>query len=532
LMKKPAKRILVALSIILSIVLWPDSGWGREPSPEEILIPVSSATGTEQVLEKSIDPAEYVLGTGDELSIDVWGQTGIHHTLTVTPEGDLLIPGVGRIQVGEKCLAEAKELIKQALSGSYRDTQVTITLLKLKKIKASVVGAVETPGVYPVYANTRVSEIIAEAGGFLDEASRRNIRVTHPDGSTDLVDVFRFERIGERSANPYVLGGDVIVVPLRDDRMNTVGVYGAVKSGGEFEYASHDSLMDLIRLAYGLTMDVDLLRAELVRFNPDNLTTKTVSVDLQELIVTRNPEHNLPLLPDDRLFIRTIPKFHKKDQVTVQGEVYYPGTYYIDEDKTLLSEVIAKAGGFTPSASLAEAEMIRSYNVVDPEFERLKKIPVADMTQSEYDYFRLRSREKTGRVACDFVKLFSEGLAAYDVILKNGDQINVPPRSMVINVSGSVVNPGLVPYEPEKDYRYYVDRAGGFSWKARRNKILVIKGPTGERSRPSKRRKIDPGDTILVPEKPERDYWKFFKDTMLVLGNVATVYLVVDQATK
>lgn len=120
----------------------------------------------------------------------------------------------------------------------------------------------------------------------------------------------------------------------------------------------------------------------------------------------------------------------------------------------------------------------------------------------------------------------------YDVTLKSGDVINIPPKSMVVNVSGSVINPGLIPYEPQKGFKYYVDRAGGFSWKARKSKVLIIKGQTGERTKPSKRRKIDPGDTILVPEKPDRDYWKFFKDTMLVLGNIATIYLVIQQATE
>jgi protein involved in polysaccharide export with SLBB domain len=415
---------------------------------------------------------------------------------------------------------------------SYRNAQVTITLLKLKKVKVIVAGAAETTGVYPVYSNTRISEVIAEAGGFLEEASRRNIKVTHPDGSIGTVDVFRFERIGDRRKNPYVQGGDVIFVPLRDDKVNTVGVYGAVKLEGEFEYSPQDSLLDLIQLAYGLTMDVDFLNAELVRFNSDDQTTKVRPVNLKELVERSELAENIQILPDDRLYIRTIPKFHKKDQVVVLGEVYYPGAYHIEEDVTRLSEIITKAGGFTPYASLAEAEMVRFYNVVDPEFERLKKIPVADMTASEYDYYRLRSREKEGRVACDFEKLFGQGLEPYDVTLKNGDLINIPPKSMVVNISGSVINPGLVPYEPDRDYKYYIDRAGGFSWKAQKSGILIVKGQTGERAKPSKRRKIDPGDTILVPEKPERDYWKFFKDTMLVLGNIATIYLVIDQATK
>ena len=154
------------------------------------------------------------------------------------------------------------------------------------------------------------------------------------------------------------------------------------------------------------------------------------------------------------------------------------------------------------------------------------------MTTSEYNYYKLRSREKPGRVACDFEKLFEGKLNNYDLTLKNGDIINIPPKSMVVNVSGSVINPGLVPYTPDENYKYYIDHAGGYSWKANKNNVVIIKGQTGERMKPSPGRKIDPGDTILIPEKPERDYWKFFKDTMLVLGNVATVYLVIQQATK
>ncbi len=529
---RPAGIFPLLFSTFFLLVLWCGLAGGQEETPQVVIVPVPAAGEQVQVLETSIDPAEYLLGTGDELSIDIWGQTDTHHRLIVTPEGNLLIPGVGRIQVSGVSLAEAKAIVKRAVLGSYRNAKVTVTLLNLRRIKAIVSGAVKSPGVYSVFANTRVSEVIAEADGFLENASRRNITITHQDGNTASADVFKFERIGDRSRNPYVLGGDVIFVPEREDTINAVGIYGAVKSEGEFEYAPHDSLLDLIRLAYGLTADVDLLRAELVRFNPDDLTTTTIPVDLKNLVEGNDTEENYPLKPDDRLFVRTIPGFHKKDQVTVQGEVYYPGVYNITEDETRLSEVIARAGGFTPHASLAEAEMVRSYNVVDPEFDRLKKIPVADMTESEYDYFRLRSREKEGRVACDFEKLFLQELTAHDVTLKDGDLIDIPPKSMVINVSGSVINPGLVPYEPNRDYKYYIDRAGGFSWKARKGKVLIIKGQTGERAKPSRGRKIDPGDTILVPEKPERDYWKFFKDTMLVLGNIATIYLVIDQATR
>lgn len=532
-MRKEYRKIFVIFSLVLlNSAFTLNLVHGEDVTTEEILIPTSSIMEPVQVLEKSIDPAEYVLGAGDQLSIDIWGEINIHHALTVTPEGNLLIPRVGRVQVGGEYLAKAKDIIQKAILQSYKNVPVTITLLNLRKVKVMVAGAVKAPGIYAVYANTRVSEVINRARGFLDNSSLRNIVVTHPDGNTTVVDVFRFGRIGDRSRNPYVLGGDVIFVPARERNINIVGIYGAVKSGGEFEYSSQDSLLDLINLAHGLTLDVDLLQGELIRFNPDNLTTTNIPIDLKALLAGNDPKKNLPLLPDDRVFIRTVPKFHKKDQVSVQGEVYYPGVYPIKEDETKLSEIVAKAGGFTPNASLAEADMVRSYNVVDPEFERLKNVLVADMTESEYEYFKLRSREKQGRVACDFEKLFLERRSEYDITLKSGDVINIPPKSMVINVSGSVINPGLVPYESGKDYRYYIERAGGFSWKARKSKVMIIKGQTGERMKPSGRRKIDPGDTILIPEKPERDYWKLFRDTILVLGNVATIYLVIQQATK
>jgi polysaccharide export outer membrane protein len=506
--------------------------YAQETEGEKALPPVSAPVKEEQILEKNIEPEEYVVGVGDVLSIDLWGEVNYSCQLQITPEGNLLIPRVGSVEVSGKSLREAKEIIQEAIMTSYKNVRVTVTLVGLRRFKVTVAGAVRAPGIYSVFANTRISEVIALAGGFLENSSLRNIVITHSDGTLSRADVFRFWRIGDRTRNPYVLGGDLVFVPARELNVNTCGIYGAVKSPGEFEYTAEDSLLDLINLAYGLTMDADFLRADLIRFNPDQHTTRSISIDLEGLISDNDPQNNLALMPDDRVFIRTISKFHKKDQVTIRGEVLYPGVYEIEEDQTKLSEIIAKAGGFTPDASLAEAEMIRVYNVVDPEFERLKSIPVADMTKAEYNYFKLRAREKLGRVGVDFEKLFLQGVSEYDVALKSGDFINVPPKSMVVNISGCVVNPGLIPYKSGENYKYYIKRAGGFSWKARKSKIQIVKGLTGERLRPSKSRKIDPGDTILVPEKLERDYWGFFKDTMIVFGNLATIYLVVQQATK
>lgn len=486
----------------------------------------------EQTLEKTVDPKKYILGPGDVLAINLWEEY-LSYNLSVTPEGNLLIPQVGSIKVSGLSLEKASEMIKEKILSKYKNVTLTVTLVSLRKFKVAVTGAVKNPGTYSVFANERISEIIQRAGGFSENSSMRNIIVKREDGSSFKVDIMKFLVTGDKSKNPYALDGDVIYVPVREKSIYIYAIYGAVKHPGEFEYAQGDSLLDLISLAHGLTQDVDLSQAEIVRFRSDHRTTETVAIPLKELIIDNQRKKNIPLLPDDRVFIRSIPKFHEKKQATILGEVLYPGVYAIEEGRTKLSDLIDLAGGFTPLASLSEAEMIRKTpeQVVDLEFERLKKMDVADMSKTEYEYFKTKSREKPGRVACDFEKLFVNHQTEQDILLKDGDLINIPAKSLVIKVSGNVVNPGLIEYEPSKDYTYYIEKAGGFSFKARKGKVRIIKGVTGEWVKPSKSQRIDPGDTIWIPEKPDRDYWGFFKDAMIVLGNAATIYLVVKSAT-
>ncbi|HEX9916647.1 MAG TPA: SLBB domain-containing protein, partial [candidate division Zixibacteria bacterium] len=328
--------------------------------------------------------------------------------------------------------------------------------------------------------------------------------------------------------------GEVIYVPPTEGQIGICGIYGAVKSPGEFEYSPNDSLLDLIALAQGLVVNADLAQAEVVRFEEDNKTAQTTKINLKDLILHNQRDKNIPLVPDDRVFIKAIPEYREKKQVRVSGEVVYPGVYPIVEGKDKLTDLVGWAGGFTKDASLLGAEVVRGYNlnIPDPEFERLKKIPVADMSSTEYEYFKAKSQERAGRVACDFRKLFLDKGKNYDVLLKDGDMVNIPAESKMVNISGSIVNPGLVNYLPDQGYGYYIERAGGFSYKARKGKVYIIKGSTGKWVKAKRSTKLDQGDAIWVPEKPDRDYWKFFKDTMLVLGNAATIYLVVKQATE
>jgi len=288
----------------------------------------------------------------------------------------------------------------------------------------------------------------------------------------------------------------------------------------------------LINLAGGLEPDADLSSTEIVRFASDNKNTQTLEEDLTPLFTAGNREANLPLIPGDRIFIRSAPDFKEKKQVNINGEVLYPGVYAIEEGKTRLLDLICLAGGFTEEASLEEAEMIREYIPKKPdlEYERLKKIPVADMKSYEYEYFKTKSRERPGRASIDFVKLFKGGDPEENILLIDKDEVFIPRKNLAVKVTGSVVNPGFLSYEPGKDYSYYIKKAGGFSWRASRGKVKLIKSTTGEWKKPD--RSIEPGDVIWVPEKPEKNFLSTFKDVITVISGAATLYLVINNATK
>jgi protein involved in polysaccharide export with SLBB domain len=526
-------KFLLSLLFLLSFYPWSSAQSREYTNYQDTLVSSSREINAgEQTLEKAVNPKEYIVGPGDVLFIVLWDEFQTNYSLKVTPEGTILIPRVGSLIVAGNSLEEVKSSVKDEVLKRYRNIDITISLLNLRKFKVSVTGSVKNPGIYSTYANERVSEIIEKAGKGLPNSSTRNILLKRNDGSEMKVDVLRFLKTGKNDRNPYVLDGDIICVPLKDTSINIFGIYGAVKDPGEYEYFEGDSLKDLIDLAGGLTGDADISIAEIVRFSSDDKHTQSLKKDLKSLFSVNAQETDIPLMPDDRVFIRSIPDFREKKQVTLEGEVLYPGVYAINEGITRLSDLVELAGGFTKKASLDEAEMIRGFysEEVDLEFERLKKIPVSDMKSYEYEYFKTKSREKPGRVSVDFVKLFKGKDQNEDVMLKDKDRINIPAKSLVVKVSGRVVNPGYLTYEPGKNYLYYINKTGGLSWRADKGKIKLIKGVTGEWTRPNKN--IEAGDVIWVPEKPERHYWSSIRDILTAAGSVATIYLAVREATK
>ena len=228
----------------------------------------------------------------------------------------------------------------------------------------------------------------------------------------------------------------------------------------------------------------------------------------------------------DQVIVRQIPEYYINRFIEIEGFVKYPGWYKIIKDSTTLKEIIEEAGGFMKEASLAEASLTRTIgiNTNDPEFERLKQIPRADMTDDEYDYLKAKSRERSGKVVVDFEKLFRDNDLSENVVLKRNDVINIPEAKNYINLLGQLVNPGKIIYKEGLTVNDYIGLAGGFGWRALENEVRVVKAKTGEWIEADEIDSLKPGDTIWVPEDPPGPkFWEVFTSVLQVTGQLAAV---------
>jgi protein involved in polysaccharide export with SLBB domain len=506
-------------------------------------------------LEAAISGTEYRLGPGDVLAISVWGPQPLTYRLGVTLEGKLLIPSVGEIQVNNLLLSDAKEKVRQAILETYRNVDVSVTLIQLRKFQIHVLGQVHAPGTYPATAVNRVSYAVARARGFLKGASQRRILVQSGDSLRTEADLYAFLKRGIVDRNPLLHDGDKVYVPFSE---HTFQVLGQVNDPGGIQYLEGDRLSDAIRLAGGIRATAYVDTIELARYAPGAMDPERFfivngggifpanlqgSVPVPESLGLFRPDtlgsgprtlfSNFELLPDDVVFIRTYPEYRYRRLVEIRGEVEYPGAYPVEEGKTRLSDLVRMAGGPTEDAFVPDGRLIRRDNIslVDPEFERLKKIPVADMDDDEYRYFKARSREVPGQMVVDFQKAVMGEDPSENVLLNRGDVVIIPPRKDYVTVLGTVARPGNVTFKPGLTARDYITLAGGYARDADKGDSRVIK-PNGEWLSFGKAESLSPGDVVFVPDKEKGKFWSTFRGTLTVTAQILTIYLVADRALQ
>lgn len=422
-------------------------------------------------------------------------------------------------------------------------------------ISVSITGYVDKPGIYQLSTQSRLSDALdlsrAELVNSLpmdnplsmteykpwkavadtiqtDLQALRSIRFTR-GGKTEIYDLMKYMRTGDLSQNPLLKDGDAIHIPAI---ARTISIQGKINKPGDYEYIEGDKLGTLLELAQGLAPGADLARVTLYRYGADKRSFEARTLDLSSFEI--NPTiADLPLEDGDRIMIPEDAQYRRQWKVAVTGNVIAPGEYLISEESTLY-DVLLQSGGPGVRGDLETAIYLNQTmnESPDPEFERLKKLSMGQMTPLEYNYLRAKLRQIRGKYAVDIQKIWDTRGAEGNIKLRDGDLLYVPEKLDMVWVSGQVKNPGLLPLEKGKKWKDYISAAGGFTNNRRTGGIRIIRASSGNWVKATDKIELKSGDMIFVPEKTDRDFWVEFKDVFLIASQIVTIVIGVQALTK
>jgi polysaccharide export outer membrane protein len=529
---------------------------------------LGSDVGNNSFLEEPVDETRYILGPGDQLEIGITGAAPLQLPALVNAEGNLIVSTVGEFKLAGKKLVDAKKEIIDKAKTQYANASIAVSLQRPRTFAVTVVGAVRLPGKKTAAAVDRVEKVIIAASTIQEgqdpekqsqeyqtgvrnyqrlypdaeenlQPSLRKIIVKHRDGSENAVDLISYYMTGDTRYNPYLQDGDVVSVPNRkSDDGETVGIYGAVRIGGLYEYSPTDSLSTLVKIAQGFTKNADPTALQLVRSTPKGFEAKQINA--ADILAKRSPD--IALLPQDRIQVKERTD-RRTGNVTVKGEVNYAGYFAIEDRKTTLRDVITLAGGFTPKASLAKARIYRKPEqddqsskteiIIDPDFQQATVLRTSNLDEDEIINFNSEYSIRRNAVAVDFHALFDKPDSQKDVTLYDGDIITIPKDNENIYVLGQVATPGFVPYERGQSLSYYLQKVGGETQESTGD-IKILKAGSYQWKKPSETN-IESGDWIFVPKKVRKTL-AYTINTIapivsLVTG-VVTLAVLIYQITK
>jgi polysaccharide biosynthesis/export protein len=511
-------------------------------------------------LEGPVDPEKYYVGPSDILSVNIWTSPPLNFSLTVTPEGTLIVPTVGEVRITDLTLSEAKKKVVTEINKKYLTGNPSVTLLCPRQIFVTVTGAVRYPGKYLLYATDRVDNAIALAnkkpkdvlpdkkeinlGEEIrkdittpdDESNqtKRNIRITRHTGDIIRADILQYYSTRDDRWNPFLREGDEVFVPRIDPKKNVFGVYGGVNVQGTFELAEGDNFLSAIGLAYGFTSRAITDSIMVYRYdsNPEQQLSTVYNYDQ----VKQGIQKNFSLSPGDRIIVKEQPDIREDYHVFIDGEVRYPGTYPITKGTTKLSHVIAWAGGFTEYASLNAAQLVHHpMPLMEQQFDRIRSLRGGGIPEDTI-YYSIETSLSTNyqEVSVNFIDLFEKKDTTKDVILQNGDWIRIPTIQKTVYVFGQVILPGNVPFVKDEGYKYYIRKAGGYTDNARSGDVAIIKRGSRQWLSPPET-EVEEGDYIWVPKDPVRPatyYWTIIGQTASVISVAVSIVLLTIQLKK
>jgi polysaccharide export outer membrane protein len=293
-------------------------------------------------------PANYTLDTGDVISVVVLRHEQFSGEYTVPPDGNVVFPGVGNLQVRGQTLQELAEMLRERLSQRLRNPEVFVSLKQARPQLVFVEGQLNRPGAHPIQPGWRVADAIAAAEG-LKILPERTVATLIRGDQTMPIDLPAILYRGDQRTNYLLQPGDLLSV----QRTPTirVAILGEVKRPGNYDLDADSRVMHAIAQAEGVTEFAALKRAFIDRQGtiiPFDLYRASVQGD--------TTESNNPPLQDGDVIV--VPQ--NLQRYAIVGQVARPGYYPIPEGKPfLLSDAIAQAGGMTPRAITSTVTILR-----------------------------------------------------------------------------------------------------------------------------------------------------------------------------
>lgn len=376
-------------------------------------------------------------------------------------------------------------------------------------------GAVFRPGMYQYGQSiTTVRSLVEAAEGVTEDAFAAHgvMHRMRPDRTLEVLSVDIAGILNGTSADIPLQNEDVLYVPSKKDLLEeqTLTIHGEVMYPGVYTYAENETVEDLILQAGGLTDAASVMKVDVARRIADKEATETPETIAETytfaikdgFIIDGTP--GFVLQPYDEVYIRTSPGYFKQQNIKVEGEVMYAGTYTLKKKYQRLTEAIEEAGGFTTSAYPKGARLERTITPDERlKMEDVKKMLLAQTEGGDSVNVNLLDFGNTYYVAIDLEEAMVDPGSDYDVILREGDRIIVPEYPSTVKISGDVMSPTTVTYMEGKDVDYYIDKAGGWGLRAKKSRAFIVY-MNGARTRIDRKTEVMPGCEIIVPSKSVR----------------------------
>ena len=399
-----------------------------------------------------------------------------------------------------------------------------------------VKGAVFRPGMYNLGEQVNsVRSLIEHAEGLTEDAFT-NRAVMHRMKADRNLEVISVDLAGIMAGNTPDIPlkeNDVLFIPTRQDKTTerTLTIRGEVQYPGVYKYAENETVEDFVLQAGGLTDKASTVNVMVSRrvsdakaTAPDSIIAQTYILSLKDgFVIDGTP--GFKLMPFDEVSIRKSPAYAEQQNVKIEGEVMFGGTYTLSRRNVRLSDLFQRAGGATEQAYIKGSRLMRKAN--EAEKARMEAVLKMQREQQQKNLLQLAASSNNASaitqtakeakdvdllkfnvpeeypVGIDLEEALNKPGSDADIILREGDRLVVPQYNGTVKINGAVMYANTVAYEKGKSVSKYIAEAGGYASDAYKSKSYIIY-MNGKVAKVGHGTKVQPGCEIVVPAKMKR----------------------------